>query len=166
MANHGYMSMTGKRQGLISAGCSGLNSIGNKCQIDHEDEIMILAYSHNMVTGNDGGVSGDRGKHLPIMITKNIDKSSPLLASALHECEEIECTIHFYRTSPTGGQDKYYSIRLTGARIAHIHLQVPHAIHMNDAQPQEMVSIRYRDISWTHIQGSTCAYSTWGNEDE
>ena len=23
MANHGYMSITGKRQGLISAGCSG-----------------------------------------------------------------------------------------------------------------------------------------------
>ena len=76
MANHGYMSTTGKRQGLISAGCSGLNSIGNKCQIDHEDEIMILAYSHNMMTGNDGGVSGDRGKHLPIMITKNVDRTS------------------------------------------------------------------------------------------
>lgn len=166
MANHSYMSITGKRQGLISAGCSGLSSIGNRCQIGHEDEIMILAYSHNMITGNDGGVAGDRGKHLPIMITKNIDKSSPLLASALHEQEELECTIHFYRTSPAGGQDKYYSIRLTGAKIAYINLQVPHATHMNDAQPQELLSIRYRDISWTHIQASTSAYSTWGNEDE
>jgi len=166
MANHGYMSINGKRQGLISAGCSGVESIGNKCQIAHKDEIMILAYSHNMITGNDGGVSGGRGKHLPIMITKNIDKSSPLLASALHEREEIECTIFFYRTSPAGSQDKYYKIQLTGAKIAHINLQVPHAIHMNDAEPQELVSIRYRDISWTHIQAGTCAYSTWGCEDE
>lgn len=166
MANHGYMSITGKRQGLISAGCSSLNSLGNKCQNDHEDEIMILAYSHNMITGNDGAVSGGRGKHLPIMITKHIDKSSPLLASALHEREEVECTIHFYRTSSAGGQDKYYSVRLTGAKIAHINLQVPHAIYMNDAQPQELVSIRYRDISWTHIQAGTSAYSTWGNEGE
>lgn len=166
MANHGYMTITGNRQGLISAGCSGVDSIGNKCQITHKDEIMILAYSHNMITGNDGGISGDCGKHLPIVITKNIDKSSPLLASALHERETIECTIHFYRTSPAGGQDKYYAIKLTGAKIAHITLQVPHAIHMNDAEPQEMVSIRYRDISWTHIQAGTCAYSVWGNEDE
>lgn len=166
MASHGYMSITGKRQGLISAGCSSLSSIGNKCQIGHEDEVMILAYSHNMVTGNDGGVSGDRGNHMPIMITKNIDKSSPLLASALHEREEVECTINFYRTSPAGGQDKYYSIRLTGAKIVHVSLQVPHSIHMNDAEPQELVSIRYRDISWTHIQAGTSAYSTWGNEDE
>jgi len=166
MASHGYMSITGKRQGLISAGCSGQSSIGNKCQIGHEDEVMILAYSHNMITGNDGGVSGGRGNHMPIIITKNIDKSSPLLASALHEREEVECTINLYRTSPAGGQDKYYSIRLTGAKIVHVSLQVPHSIHMNDAEPQELVSIRYREISWTHIQAGTSAYSTWRNEDE
>lgn len=166
MANHGYMSITGKRQGLISAGCSGTHSIGNKCQIGHEDEIMVLAVSHNMLTESDGSVSSDRGKHMPLMITKNIDKSSPLLASALHEREEMECTLHFYRTSPAGGQDKYYKIQLRGAKIALINVQVPHAIHMNDSQPQEIVSLRYRDISWTHIQAGTCAYSTWGNEDE
>jgi type VI protein secretion system component Hcp len=40
-------------------------------------------------------VAGGRGKHMPIMITKAIDKSSPLLASALHECEEVECIINF-----------------------------------------------------------------------
>lgn len=166
MANHGYMSITGKRQGLISAGCSGTHSIGNKCQIGHEDEIMVLAVSHNMLAESDGSVSSDRGKHMPLMITKNIDKSSPLLASALHEREEMECTLHFYRTSPAGGQDKYYKIQLRGAKIALINVQVPHAIHMNDSQPQEIVSLRYRDISWTHIQAGICAYSTWGNEDE
>lgn len=166
MANHGYMRVTGKHQGLISAGCSDVESLGNKCQIAHKDEIMVLAYSHNMITGTDGGFSGSRGKHLPIMITKNIDKSSPLLANALHECEEVECTIFFYITSPAGGQDKYYKVQLRGARIAQINLQVPHAIHMNDAEPQEMVSIRYREITWTHTQAGTCAFSTWGNEDE
>lgn len=40
MANHGYMSITGKKQGLISSGCSSQVSIGNKCQIGHFDEIM------------------------------------------------------------------------------------------------------------------------------
>lgn len=160
------MSITGNRQGLISAGCSSVSSIGNKCQIGHEDEIMVLAYSHNMIAGNDGGTSNGRGQHMPIMITKNIDKASPLLATALHEQEEVDCIINLYRTSPAGGQDKYYSIKLTGARVAHITLQVPHALHMNEAQPQEVVSIRYRDISWTHIQAGTSAYSTWGNQSE
>lgn len=165
MANLSYMSITGKRQGLISAGCSG-ESIGNKCQINHQDEIIVLSYSHDMVAGSDGSVGGGRGNHMPIMITKGIDKSSPLLASALHEREEIECTIDLYRTSPVGGQEKYYSIRLSGARVAHISLQVPHTVRMNDAEPQELVSIRYRDISWVHIPGATTAYSTWGSENE
>ncbi|WPN31765.1 Hcp family type VI secretion system effector [Pseudomonas sp. P5_109] len=166
MASHSYMSITGKHQGKISAGCSGQSSIGNKCQFGHQDEIMVLAFSHDMVAGNDGSITGGRGKHMPIMITKAIDKSSPLLASALHGGEELDCTINLYRTASTGGQERYYSIRLTGARIAHISQQVPHAIRMNDAEPQELVSIRYRDIVWAHIPGATSAYSSWMNDNE
>ena len=127
---------------------------------------MVLAYSHDMVTGNDGSIAGGRGKHMPVMITKAIDKSSPLLASALHEREEVECIINLYRTASAGGQERYYSIHLTGARIAHISQQVPHAIRMNDAEPQELVSIRYREIAWAHLPGATSAYSAWGDEDE
>ena len=166
MASHSYISITGKRQGLISSGCSGQKSIGNKCQLAHEDEIMVLAYSHDMLTGNDGRVGGGQGKHMPVMITKAIDKSSPLLASALHEGEELDCFINLYRTSSIGGQERYYSIHLKGARIAHISQQVPHAIRMNDAEPQELVSIQYRDIAWAHVPGATTAYSSWMKEDE
>lgn len=166
MASHSYMKVIGKRQGLISAGCSGYSSIGNKCQSGHEDEIMVLAYLHDMLTGNDGNIAGDRGKHMPIMITKGIDKASPLLASALHEREEVECTINFYRTASAGGQERYYSVHLTGARIAHISQQVPHAIRMNDAEPQEQVAIRYRDIAWAHVTAATSAYSSWREEGE
>lgn len=41
MANHGYMTITGKSQGLISAGCSTQDSIGNKCQAAHTDEMQV-----------------------------------------------------------------------------------------------------------------------------
>lgn len=166
MANHSYMTITGKKQGLISAGCSSQESIGNKCQAGHEDEIMVLAYSHNMVGGSDGSASGEHGKHMPVVLTKNLDKSTPLLATALHESEEIDCKINFYRTSPAGGQEKYFTVTLSGGRLANVNVQVPHAIHMGDAQPQEVIAIRYRDISWTHHQASTSAYSSWRTEDE
>jgi uncharacterized protein len=165
MASHSYITITGKKQGLISAGASSQESIGNKSQMGHEDEIMVLAYAHNMVAGNDGTVAGGRGKHLPITITKNIDKSSPLLASALHDGEEVDCIIDFYRTATTGGQEKYYTVTLTGGRVSFISLQIPHSIQMHDAQPQELVSLRYREITWTHIQASTNAFSTWKSEE-
>ena len=160
MANHGYMTINGKAQGLISAGCTTQYSIGNKYQAAHTDEIMVLSYSHNMTTiGN-----LNRSTHNPIIITKAVDKSSPLLAQALSNREEINCTISFYRVSPSGLQEKFYTVSINGGVITDLTLEMPHAILQNDAEPQEQVAIRYRDIAWTHHLAKTAGYSSWGEE--
>ncbi|MDX9663571.1 Hcp family type VI secretion system effector [Pseudomonas sp. P5_152] len=161
MANHGYMTITGKAQGLISAGCSTQDSIGNKCQSGHTDEIMVLSYTHNMV--NIGNIN--KPTHSPIIITKNVDKASPLLAQALSTREEINCTISFYRVSPFGMQEKFYSVSINGGIIADLTLEMPHSILQSDAETQEHVAIRYRDITWTHHAAGTSGYSTWGNNE-
>ncbi|OZY60859.1 Hcp1 family type VI secretion system effector [Pseudomonas lundensis] len=161
MANHGYMTITGKAQGLISAGCSTQDSIGNKCQSGHTDEIMVLSYTHNMV--NIGNIN--KPTHSPIIITKNVDKASPLLAQALSTREEINCTISFYRVSSFGMQEKFYSVSINGGVIADLTLEMPHAILQSDAETQEHISIRYRDITWTHHAAGTSGYSTWGNNE-
>ena len=119
MANHGYMTITGKAQGLISAGCSTQDSIGNKCQTAHTDEIMVLSYTHNMV--NIGNIN--KPTHSPIIITKNVDKASPLLAQALSTREEVNCTISFYRVSSFGMQEKFYSVSINGGVIADLTLE-------------------------------------------
>lgn len=161
MANHGYMRMTGNIQGLISAGCSTQQSIGNKCQTAHMDEIMVLSYTHNML--NIGNI--DKPTHSPIIITKNIDKASPLLAQALSNREEINCTVSFYRVSSFGMQEKFYSVSINGGIIADLTLEMPHAILQSDAEPQEHIALRYRDITWTHHAAGTSGYSTWGNDE-
>ena len=38
---------------------------------------------------------------------------------------------------------------------------VPHSINMADGQPQEIIAVRYRDMTWTHVQAGTRSYSTW-----
>lgn len=161
MASHSYMTITGKTQGLISANCSTQNSIGNKCQEGHRDEIMVLSYTHNMV--NIGNIN--KPTHRPILITKNVDKASPLLAQALSSREEINCSINFYRVSSFGLQEKYYSIAVTGGVIADLTLEMPHTILQSDAEPQEHIAIRYREITWTHHAAGTSGYSTWGNNE-
>lgn len=65
MAYHGYMSIKGRSRGLISAGCSTIDSIGNRCQSAHVDEIMVLSFSHNLF--NMGNV--ERATHRPVLIT-------------------------------------------------------------------------------------------------
>ncbi len=42
MANISYLSLSGETQGLISAGCSTLDSVGNKAQPEHKDQINGL----------------------------------------------------------------------------------------------------------------------------
>lgn len=156
MASHGYLSIEGKAQGLISAGCSSIESIGNRCQTDHADEIMVLDFEHNM--NNSGNIKNTN--HGPIEIIKLIDKSSPLLAQALANKEEIECSISFYRTASTGGQEKYYTIRIKGGKIAALNLKIPHVIDYNDAEPQELLAIQYRDITWEHHIAKTSGYAS------
>lgn len=48
MSNLAYLTINGKTQGSISAGCSSLDSIGNKAQIAHLDQIMVYAVTHSM----------------------------------------------------------------------------------------------------------------------
>ena len=53
MASHGYMSITGKKIGLISAGCSTQASIGNKCQVEHTDQILALNHAMTSIKRTD-----------------------------------------------------------------------------------------------------------------
>lgn len=41
MANIVYLTLKGETQGLISAGCSSLQSVGNKAQVSHGDQILV-----------------------------------------------------------------------------------------------------------------------------
>ncbi len=137
MANHGYMTIRGKSQGLISASCSTADSIGNKCQEGHLDEIMVLSYHHNMA--NRGNVRAS--SHGSIVITKNIDKSSPLLAVALSNREELNCVINFYRISSVGRHEKYYTVDIRGCMIADLTVDVPHSVLQNDVDAQEHLAL-------------------------
>ncbi|MDI2141601.1 MULTISPECIES: Hcp family type VI secretion system effector [unclassified Pseudomonas] len=161
MANPGYMTIKGKTQGLISAGCSTAESVGNTFQTAHTNEIMVLSYSHNMA--NAGNIN--HPTHAPVIITKRLDKSSPLLAQALANREEVSCRISLYRTSPQGQQEKFYSVSIDGAVLVDLSLDLPHAILQNDAEPQEQLALRYREIRWVHHIAGTTGYASWGEED-
>ncbi|GAB7533125.1 Hcp family type VI secretion system effector [Pseudomonas sp. 3A(2025)] len=160
MANYGYMTIMGKTQRLISAGCSTPASIGQKCQAGHDDEIMVLSFAHNMANiGN-----AKHATHRPVFITKNVDKSSPLLSQALANQEQVDCIIDFYRTAAQGAQEKFYTVEIRGCLITELTLDMPHVILQNDAQAQEHVAISYRDIIWTHHAAGTTGYASWIGE--
>lgn len=154
MANLIYLTLNGQNRGLISAGCSSLDSIGNKAQLVHLDQIMVFELTH--------GLSRNQNvNHHSVTIKKPIDKSSPLLGKTINDNEILTCDFDFYRTNRFGVNEKYYKIKLTNARISDIHLYAPHSINDNSGQTQETISFVYETINWEHCTAGTSGYSLW-----
>ncbi|MDC9623166.1 Hcp family type VI secretion system effector [Xenorhabdus sp. XENO-7] len=154
MANIIYLKLQGNKQGLISSGCSTIESIGNKFQKGHEDEILVNELSSNLSMHQNVNFQ-------PIDIRKPIDKSSPLLSQALTSNEKLTCEFFFYRTAMNGGLELYYKVKLTEASLVNINFFCPNSITHNDAQPEESLSIKFKSITWEHVTAGTSSYSIW-----
>lgn len=154
MANRIYASVSGKNQGLISAGCSTFDSIGNRFQHGHENEIMVLYFEHELTRLQ-------HVNHGPVSFIKPIDKSTPLFGIALDNNESLDVVFKKYRTSAAGNSELYFSIKLTGATVVNMKVIYPHVTDDNESQPEEMIRLLYRNITWQHHIAGTSGYSIW-----
>ncbi len=158
MASSAYIEIESINSGSLTTGCNTALSMGNGYQLNHEDQITVLSYSHAVGYEN-------QTQHSPIQIVKNIDKSSPVLAQACSDGDELKCTLQFYRPNSKGANELFYEIKLTGALIKQISTHMPHSIDFNVGEMQEVILISYRDISWHHVAANTSAYATWNQSD-
>ncbi|WNJ96280.1 Hcp family type VI secretion system effector [Vibrio ruber] len=157
MAHVAYITINGEKQGLISSGCNTKDSMGNKYQESHADEITILSCDHHMAKS-----PHQHGKsHAPIRIIKNVDKSSPLLSTAFARQEHLDCVIHFYRTNEQGYNEKFYSIELTKAIISGMSFALPHTVHAHQEEMHEVIELSYQEIAWQHSISGTMGYDNW-----
>lgn len=154
MSNIIYLSMTGEKQGLISSGCSSMDSLGNKFQIIHKDEIMVYELSNTVSRENNVAIQ-------PVEIRKPIDKATPLLAQALGENEKLECVFSFYRTASYGGNEFYFKMTLKDAVISSINFFYPNAINSNETQPYESLTFKFSSIAWEHVTARTSSSLLW-----
>ncbi len=166
MATPAYMSVTGEKQGLITAGAFTADSVGNTYQEGHEDQVMVQAFTHDVIIPRDpqsGQPTGQR-VHKPVSITKVYDKSSPLLQAALTSGERMsEIVIQWFRTSAQGTQEHYYTTKLEDAIIVAINnkmhnCQDPGNSHFTHL---EEVQFTYRKITWTHEVSGTSGSDDW-----
>ena len=144
MSNVIYLTLTGERQGEISSGCGTEKSIGNRFQYRHENEILVYQLSSSSVSTT-GGVY-----HQGLRFTKPVDKSSPLLTTAINENEKLRLSFDYYRTNRFGRQEKYYHIELRGASIQAIASSVT-----KDMLDTESISVSYDYIRSKHLIANT-----------
>lgn len=161
MPSPAYMTIHGTQQGLITAGALGKDSVGNAWQLGHEDQILVQAYDHGVVIP--GGVTGRR-MHKPLIITKAVDKSSPLLFNAAANGEAIKtCRLDLYRPAGNGVQEHFYTIELKGAVIVAFNVTMPHCQNLSTAHftQLETVHFAYQTIVCRHEIGKTSGYDEW-----
>jgi len=144
MSNVVYLRMKGDRQGDISSGCGTFDSIGNRFQHHHTNEILVYQLStHSSNTSN--GVN-----HHGLRFTKPIDKSTALLVTAINENENLQLSFDFYRTNHYGRQEKYYQIELRGAAIQDIM-----TVMVSDILDSESIAVSYEYIRCKHLIANT-----------
>lgn len=152
-----HLTLTGNKQGAIQGSCD---------MQGREGTILVESFHSNVVMPRDPqtGLSSGKRIHHPVQITKFLDRSSPLLSQALATGEHFsDVTFKFYRITPTGNEEHYFTIRLEDAIIVDIRVWVPQCLDSNFQQYQHMedVSWTYRRIIWTHEVDTTTAQDDW-----
>lgn len=158
MALESYLILKGARQGLIQ---------GDVKKRGHENEISIIGVSHDIVSPRDpaSGLPTGKRMHKPLIITKELDRSSPMLHQAMSTNEIIsEFTLKFFGVrEPDPAEKNIYTIKLENASIAAIHFE-----KSNIRKPEntnllefEIVSFVYESIEWTWNEGNILSKDEW-----
>jgi len=157
MALNAFLNLKGQKTGEIR---------GSVTQKGREGKIMVIAVDHELSSPSDPSSGLPTGKlmHKPIRITKEVDKSSPLLYRVLTTNENItEWELQFWQASATGAEVQYYTIKLTNVRIADIEFHMPNSKDpdlMKRAEFEE-VSFTYQTIQWVWVDGGIVTRTDW-----
>jgi len=157
MAFAAYLSIVGARQGPI---------LGSVTQKGREGKILVIAAAHEIVCPRDpqSGIPTGRRMHKPFLITKELDRSSPLLYAILCTNENIvSARIDFWTSTPMGQEKQHYTVRLTNANLSGIVFKMA-----NIRQPRltrlteyEELALTYEKIDWTWNDGGLSATDDW-----
>lgn len=166
-----YMTIEDDEGNVLTEGASAEDSIGAFNKEAHEDEILVLAFQHDVKVPTDDRTGERTGnpRHSKLQISKLVDKSSPLLWGALAQNSALTVTIEFYRGADSGSGGEpvhFYTIELEGAKINAIRNVSPDIMNPdNDAyMAYEDVGFTYNSITWEHEVCSTNATCKWSAE--
>jgi type VI secretion system secreted protein Hcp len=162
MALNAVLRLKGQRQGDIKGSC---------LQKGRVDTIAVIALSHSIISPRDAasGLPTGTRMHKPLVITKELDKSSPLLYNTLTQNENITTlTIHFYTPQldakrGMGEEVNNYIVELTNANIASIDFRMANNKHpdlMKFAEYEE-IAFTYEKIMWTWKDGGITSSDSW-----
>ncbi|EIP85399.1 hcp protein [Burkholderia humptydooensis MSMB43] len=152
-----YLTLEGETQGNIEGSCAIAG---------HENKILVQGVEHKIEIPKNlqtGLPTGPR-IHGPMMLTKEIDKSSPKLAQALTSGEHMKSVVlEYWRINKDGKQEHYYTVKLENAILMEIRSWTPNCLVLDNKELSHMedVSFTYEKITWTYVLDGIEAEDSW-----
>ncbi|MCC7537974.1 MAG: type VI secretion system tube protein Hcp [Deltaproteobacteria bacterium] len=157
-----YLYMKGQKSGDVK---------GSITQKGREDSMGVIAVSHEIISPRDpqSGLPTGHRQHKPFVITKELDKASPILRNIMVTNENItEATIKFWTPqikaqTGQGIEVQHYTIKLTNANIATLQFVQPNVKIPDQAKftEYEELGMTYEKIEWTWTEGGIVAMDSW-----
>ena len=163
MATPGYMTIYGEQQGEIS---------GFSYKQGQEDKIEVFSFRHavQIPSSSSNQVMTGEPIHRPIILSKEVDKSTPKLYQALCQKEILETTeIIWFRHNPQGVEELHYTVKLVNARILGIEPWTPDFMDPEIEQYRfmENVSLSYERILWSSGSDGDVEFETsWYSKEQ
>jgi len=162
-ALNAYLRLNGETQGEIKGGVT---------ETGREDSIMVIGTSHEVVSPRDAasGLPTGKRQHKPFVVTKEVDKSTPLLYYSLTHNENITTwELQYWQPSTTGPDVQFYTITLTDVKVVGIRQEMLNNQYPENIQHKERehVSFVYGNIQWTfhdEVDGAIVSNDDWAYE--
>lgn len=150
-----YCSVVGVKQGPFQ---------GDPGPRGSSTQIAVYSITQDLKVPFDAasGLSTGRRQHSPLIIVKELDKSSPqfFTAAATNETlHSVICTM--YRNAADGALRAYYKIALTNATIVEIQNSGNGVNGGALGDERERISFTYQKIELTDLDSNTSAIDDW-----
>ncbi|HAT1612965.1 TPA: type VI secretion system tube protein Hcp [Raoultella planticola] len=141
---------------------NGSPIVGGSMVLGREGSIEIKSLSHHLTIPTDrntGKLTGTR-IHTPVLIQKEFDRTTPLLARTI--CKGItlrSAEIKKYRINEAGFEVEYFNILLENVKVTGItpslHPGAGSGTHL------ENIELRYETIQWKYTDGNIIFKDGW-----
>ena len=121
---------------------------GESTDTAHKDWINLLSFglSIDETTEHTSGLPTGKRQHKPFVISKPVDKASPLMLELLAEEKVVPFVRLEYVTD--GPRPQYYQVILRNVKVTSFQVSGTGA----DEVPQESFSLNYEEIKWTYTE--------------
>jgi type VI secretion system secreted protein Hcp len=151
----------------LKAAGSDIQGESLQTSLGRENTIECLSFEYSLETAREAGSGMATGRrlHKGVVLTKRIDKSSPLLIKALTENTKLEASFLFFRPNPSGDgtTEQFYKVDLKEARISAFKQWSPDVMVPNAhaIPPMERVEFVFGHINWTYTNGGVQHEDSW-----